>query len=87
LPSIVLTPPIIIYHIVTCNFEEWFVWLHFQHPFWRYIANQTQWIGRTVMVKDNDVESAMRVLNGIMANEGMFQRWMLTRRQVPEAHS
>jgi uncharacterized protein YjiS (DUF1127 family) len=36
------------------------------------------------MVKDNDVESAMRVLNGIMANEGMFQRWMLTRRQVPE---
>ena len=32
------------------------------------------------MVQENDVESSMRVLNGIMANEGMFQRWMLTRR-------
>ena len=32
------------------------------------------------MVKQNDVESSIRILNGIMANEGMFQRWMLTRR-------
>ncbi len=32
------------------------------------------------MVKDNDVEGAMSILNGIMANEGLMQRWMLTRR-------
>ena len=32
------------------------------------------------MVQENDVDSALRVLNGIMANEGMLQRWMLTRR-------
>lgn len=32
------------------------------------------------MVKDNNIEEAMKVLNGIMANEGMLQRWKLTRR-------
>ena len=32
------------------------------------------------MVKENDVEGAMNVLNGIMANEGMTARWKLTRR-------
>lgn len=32
------------------------------------------------MVKDNSIEDAMKVLNGIMANEGMMQRWKLTRR-------
>ena len=46
----------------------------------KYLSNQTKWISRTVMVKDNNVEDAMKVLNGIMANEGMLQRWKLTRR-------
>ena len=32
------------------------------------------------MVKENDVEGAMNVLNGIMASEGMTARWKLTRR-------
>ena len=32
------------------------------------------------MVENNDIDSAMKVLNGIMSNEGMYQRWMLTRR-------
>lgn len=32
------------------------------------------------MVENNDVEKAMNVLNGIMSNEGLTQRWMLTRR-------
>jgi len=40
----------------------------------------TQWLSRTVMVQNNDVEGAMQVLNGIMANEGMLKRWKLTRR-------
>ncbi len=57
-----------------------FDFLKSQSSLFRYLANQTQWISRTVMVKENDIESSMRVLNGIMANEGMFQRWMLTRR-------
>ena len=32
------------------------------------------------MVENNDVESAMKVLNGIMAQEGLYRRWMGTRR-------
>lgn len=32
------------------------------------------------MVKDNDVDKAVSLLNGIMSNEGLYQRWMLTRR-------
>ena len=44
------------------------------------MSNQTKWISRTVMVNNNNVEEAMKVLNGIMANEGMMQRWKLTRR-------
>merc|ERR1712029_1043875 len=43
-------------------------------------SNTTQWLGRTVMVQGNDVEQAMNVLNGIMANEGMVKRFKLTRR-------
>ena len=43
-------------------------------------SNTTQWLGRTVMVQGNDVEQAMNVLNGIMANEGMIKRFKLTRR-------
>ena len=27
------------------------------------------------MVENNDVESAMKVLNGVMAQEGLYQRW------------
>lgn len=46
----------------------------------RIRSNTTQWLSRTVMVKQNDVEAAMNVLNGIMANEGMTARWKLTRR-------
>ena len=32
------------------------------------------------MVQNNDYEKAIKVLNGIMANEGMLQRWKLTRK-------
>ena len=41
---------------------------------------QSNFVSRTVMVKDNNVEEAMKVLNGIVANEGIMQRWKLTRR-------
>ena len=44
------------------------------------MPNQTRWIARTVMVENNDIEKGMQVLNGIMSSEGLFQRWMLTRR-------
>merc|ERR1712004_66868 len=46
----------------------------------RHLPNQTQWISRTVMVNNNDVDTAMTALNGIMASEGLMQRWKLTRR-------
>lgn len=36
---------------------------------------QTPWVARTVMVKENNVEEAMKVLNGIMSREGMLKRW------------
>ena len=32
--------------------------------FRRHLGTQQQWIGRTVMVENNDVDSAMKVLNG-----------------------
>ena len=35
---------------------------------------QLQWVSRTVMVQDNNVDEAMKVLNGIMAREGMLKR-------------
>ena len=48
---------------------------------WRnHWPNQTQWIARTVMVKNNDIDSAFTILNGIMATEGLTRRWMATRR-------
>ena len=34
------------------------------------------------MVKENDVDAAMKILNGLMANEGMMQRWKATRRYI-----
>ena len=46
----------------------------------KHLPNQTQWIARTVMVKNNDIDTAMSALNGIMASEGLMQRWKLTRR-------
>ena len=36
---------------------------------------QLQWVSRTVMVQENNVDEAMKVLNGIMAREGMLKRW------------
>ena len=44
-----------------------------------YMKKQVQWIARTVLVKDNNVEEAMRVLNGIMTREGLLKRWRGTR--------
>ncbi len=37
-------------------------------------------VTRTVMVRDNDVESALKQLNGILAVEDVTKRWFLTRR-------
>ena len=44
-----------------------------------YMKKQVQWISRTVMVKNNDIDGAMQVLNGIMAREGLLKRWRGTR--------
>jgi len=44
-----------------------------------YMKKQTQWISRTVMVKNNDVDEAMQILNGIMMREGLTKRWKGTR--------
>jgi len=43
------------------------------------MRRQTQWIARTVMVNNNDIDEAMLILNGIMQREGMTKRWRLTR--------
>ena len=49
----------------------------------RYLRNQTgRLLTRTVLVKDNDVESALKILNGIVAKEGLLARWKITRRSV-----
>jgi small subunit ribosomal protein S21 len=37
-------------------------------------------ISRTVLVRNNDVEEAMRLLNRIMGREGMFDQFRRTRR-------
>ena len=44
-----------------------------------YMKKQVQWISRTVMVKNNDIDEAMQVLNGMMTREGMLKRWRGTR--------
>ena len=38
------------------------------------LSFQLQWVSRTVMVQENNVDEAMKVLNGIMAREGMLKR-------------
>ena len=38
------------------------------------VSPQTQWVARTVMVQDNNVDDAMKILNGIMSREGMLKR-------------
>ena len=54
----------------------------------RYLRNQTgRLLTRTVLVKDNDVESALKILNGIVAKEGLLARWKITRRSVRNASS
>ncbi|KAF2368952.1 Ribosomal protein S21 [Trinorchestia longiramus] len=37
-----------------------------------------QFVGRTVLVKDNDVEASMRHINRIMSEEGLLKRFRLT---------
>nr|ACO11142.1 Mitochondrial 28S ribosomal protein S21 [Caligus rogercresseyi] len=54
--------------------------MHLSGPLFRHVSNQTRWISRTVMVENNEVEKAMKILNGIVANEGILARWKLTRR-------
>jgi len=39
-----------------------------------------QFVGRTVLVQNNDVEAAMKNINGMMAKEGMLKQYRLTRR-------
>ena len=38
------------------------------------VSPQTQWVSRTVMVQDNNIDDAMKILNGIMSREGMLKR-------------
>ena len=44
-----------------------------------YMKRQVQWVSRTVMVKNNDIDEAMQVVNGIMSREGLLKRWRGTR--------
>ncbi|XP_071541639.1 small ribosomal subunit protein bS21m isoform X2 [Panulirus ornatus] len=39
----------------------------------------TQFVARTVLVKNNNIEEGMRVINRIMGKEGLFNRYRLTR--------
>jgi len=45
-----------------------------------YAGQPGNFLSRTVMVQENKVEEAMKILNGIVANEGILKRWKLTRR-------
>lgn len=38
-----------------------------------------QFVARTVLVKNNNVDEGMRVINRIMEREGLFERYRLTR--------
>ncbi|KAK8395426.1 hypothetical protein O3P69_006223 [Scylla paramamosain] len=38
-----------------------------------------QFVARTVLVKNNNVDEGMRVINRIMSKEGLFERYRLTR--------
>ncbi|XP_042216550.1 28S ribosomal protein S21, mitochondrial-like [Homarus americanus] len=38
-----------------------------------------QFLARTVLVRGNDVEEGMRVINRIMGREGLIERYRLTR--------
>nr|XP_045613501.1 28S ribosomal protein S21, mitochondrial-like [Procambarus clarkii]XP_045613502.1 28S ribosomal protein S21, mitochondrial-like [Procambarus clarkii] len=38
-----------------------------------------QFVARTVLLKNNNVDEGMRVINRIMGKEGLFERYRLTR--------
>ncbi|CAG0885399.1 unnamed protein product [Cyprideis torosa] len=40
----------------------------------------TQFVGRTVMVRNGQIDEAMRALTRIMASEGILDQWRRTRR-------
>lgn len=43
------------------------------------LPRHTQFLARTIFVKNNDVEKAARTLNRILNAEGLFQQYRLTR--------
>ncbi|KAK4288164.1 hypothetical protein Pmani_037226 [Petrolisthes manimaculis] len=43
-------------------------------------SRHVQFVARTVLVKKNNVEEGMRVLNRLMGREGLLDRYRLTRR-------
>ena len=48
---------------------------------WGALGRQkSNFVSRTVMVRDNNVEEGLKVLNGLVANEGILARWKITRR-------
>ena len=54
--------------------------MHLSHRLYMpYMKRQVQWVSRTVMVQNNDIDGAMQVLNGIMSREGLLKRWRGTR--------
>ncbi|ROT77910.1 small ribosomal subunit protein bS21m [Penaeus vannamei] len=38
-----------------------------------------QFVGKTVLVRNNNIEEGMRVVNRIMGREGLFEQYRLTR--------
>ncbi|XP_043505926.1 28S ribosomal protein S21, mitochondrial [Polistes fuscatus] len=43
------------------------------------LRRHTQFLARTIFVKNNDVEKAARTMNRILSSEGIFQQYRLTR--------
>ena len=44
------------------------------------VLKHALFVARTVLVRNNDVDEAMRLLNRVMGREGMFDQWRRTRR-------
>ncbi|CAL7936035.1 unnamed protein product [Xylocopa violacea] len=43
------------------------------------MRKHAQFLARTIMVQDNNIEKAARLLNGILAREGIFEQYRATR--------
>jgi len=51
------------------------------------LKRHPRFVARTVLVKDNEIEDAMRILNRILGSEGWIEQWRRNRYHEPACNA